>query len=127
MFYRAGSALELGISFEKENERLMQEAAADAADTAAITLSTYGTYRRKPGAFDSSSKGGRFLAGSAMKPLRQQHRASSEQYTSSLGGASDDPFFTNQYGTAPGTNQYCTTARRNRLVFFAHSYKVLLD
>ena len=42
------SALELGISFEKENERLMQEAAADAADTDAITLSTYGTYRRKP-------------------------------------------------------------------------------
>ena len=46
--YRIGSALELGISFEKENERLMQEAAADAADTDAITLSTYGTYRRKP-------------------------------------------------------------------------------
>ena len=46
--YRMGSALELGIAFEKENERLMQEAAADAADTDAITLSTYGTYRRKP-------------------------------------------------------------------------------
>ena len=46
--YRMGSALGLGISFEKENERLMQEAAADAADTDAITLSTYGTYRRNP-------------------------------------------------------------------------------
>ena len=53
-----GSALELGISFEKENERLMQEAAADAADTDAITLSTYGTYRRKPAMMHRSAHPG---------------------------------------------------------------------
>ena len=95
----------------------MQEAAADAADTAAITLSTYGTYRRK-GGFDTK---GRFTASAAavgVKPLRQHHRASSEQYTSSIG--TEDcvkPFFNTQFGS---NNQFCNSTRRNRLVFLSY-------